>query len=158
MLLALARDPLLRLTADSVLEMDPGTRFDKTKLQAMIRNETGDRFSETSVKKISRLAGSSWTQSGHLEGRYKKTRRRPHCMPANASFALLLGYLGGARGALLFETYWTHILDAPDFEVKEHAKSASRRGLLTYRNAGGVIELGFSQVLTEEERAEVTHE
>jgi hypothetical protein len=49
-------------------------------------------------------------------------------------------------------------LDAPDFEVKEHAKSASRRGLLTYRNAGGVIELGFSQVLTEEERAEVTHE
>lgn len=158
MLLALARDPLLRLTAKSVLEMPLGTRFDKTKLQEVIRSETGERFSETSVKKISRLAGSSWTQSGHLEGRYKKTRQRPACMPANTSFALLLGYLGGARGALLFETFWARVLDAPDFEAKEHAKSASRRGLLTYRNAGGVIEVGFSEVLTEEEHAASTRE
>jgi hypothetical protein len=154
MLLALARDPLLRLTADAVLDLTPGERFDKTTLQTVIRRETGERFSETSVKKISRLAGSSWTQAGHLEGRYKKTRQRPTCMPSNVSFALLLGYLGGARGALLFDTFWTRVLDAPDFEMKEHAKSASRRGLLTYRNAGGIIEVAFPEVLTDEEQTE----
>ena len=155
MLLVLARDPLLRLTAEPVLEMEIGEAFDKTKLQEVIARETGDRFSETSIKKISQMTGSSWTQSGHLEGRYNKTRQRPKCTPATTAYGLLLGYLCGVRGALLFETFWTQVLDAPGHELREHAARASRRRLLTYRNAGGIIEVDVSILLTDEEDARI---
>lgn len=151
MLLALARDPLLRLTAPYVLGLELGEQFDKTALQSIIVEETGDRFSENSIKKISRIAGSSWTQSGHLEGRYNKTRQRPNATPEITAYALLLGYLTGVRGTLLFDTFWMHVLAAPDHEVHEYAKAASRRSLLTYRNAGGIVEVDFSLILTSDE-------
>lgn len=153
MLLALARDPILRMTAAPVLETPLGTRYDKQQVQAVLAAQTGDRFSETSIKKISRMTGSSWTQSGHFEGRYKKVRQRPRCTPVNAAYALLLGHLGGFRGALLFDTFWTEVLDASEHELHEQARAASRRGLLRYRNAGGIIEVDLSDVLTDEEQA-----
>jgi hypothetical protein len=155
MLLALARDPILRLTAEPVLGMGMGEQFDKTVLQEVIVAETGDRFSETSIKKISRMTGSSWTQSGHLKGRYNKSRQRPNCTPENTAYALLLGYLSGVRGTLLFDTFWTKVLDAPDHEVHERAKAASRRSLLTYRNAGGIVEVDFSMILSEDEQERI---
>lgn len=151
MLLALARDPMLRLTAKPVLAMEAGERFDKTEVQRVVKEETGDRFSETSIKKISRMAGSSWTQAGHLEGRRKKTRDRPEVTPANTTYALVLGALCGVRGELLFDTFWARVLDAPEHELHDQAQAASRRGLLTYRNAGGIIEVDISPVLTPSE-------
>lgn len=157
MLLALARDPILRLTAGPILSMEVGETFDKTVLQDVIAAETEDRFSETSIKKISRMTGSSWTQSGHLKGRYNKTRQHPTCTVANTAYALLLGFMSGVRGALLFDTFWIHVLDASDHDVHERAKAASRRSLLTYRNAGGVIEVDFSMILTQDEQ-ELTRE
>jgi hypothetical protein len=68
---------------------------------------------------------------------------------------LLLGYLSGVRGTLLFDTFWTKVLDAPDHEVHERAKAASRRSLLTYRNAGGIVEVDFSMILTEDEQERI---
>jgi hypothetical protein len=152
LLLALARDPILRLTAEPVLSMEVGERFDKTDLQAVLREHTGDRFSETSIKKISRMAGSSWTQGGVLKGRKKKTRQRPECTPVSAAYALVLGYLCGVRGELLFDTFWTRVLDAPDHELHDHTQTASRRNLLTYRNAGGIIEVDIEPALTAKEQ------
>ena len=157
MLLALSRDPILRLTASPVLDLDIGERFEKEAVQKVLKEETGDRFSETSIKKISRMTGSSWTQSGHLEGRRKKTRVRPEATPSNTAYALVLGYLCGVRGELLFDTFWAEVLDAPDHELYDHAQEASRRGLLTYRNAGGIIEVDVSSVLTASEQ-EALHE
>jgi len=155
LLLALARDPILRTTAEPILEMDVGEHFEKERLQTVIAEVEGDRFNETSIKKISRMTGSSWTQSGHLEGRYKKVRQRPTLTPANTAYALLLGYMCGVQGELLFETFWTQVLDAPDHELHEQAKQASKRSLLTYRNAGGIIEVDFSPILTTDERERI---
>lgn len=155
LLLALARDPILRMTAESILAMEAGETFDKADLQKVISEQSGERFNETSIKKISRMTGSSWTQSGHLKGRYNKTRQRPNCTPENTAYALLLGYLSGVRGTLLFDTFWTKVLDAPDHEVHERAKAASRRSLLTYRNAGGVVEVDFSMILTADEQERI---
>ena len=151
MLLALARDPMLRLTAQPILDMDVGSRFDKTEIQEVVKEKTGDRFSETSIKKISRMTGSSWTQSGHLEGRRNKTRVQPDVTPTNTSYALILGFLCGVRGELLFDTFWAQVLDAPEHELHDQAQAASRRGLLTYRNAGGIIEVDPSPILTPSE-------
>lgn len=155
MLLALARDPMLRLTAKPILGMDIGGRFEKTEVQKVIKQKTGDRFSETSIKKISRMTGSSWTQSGHLEGRRKKTRVQPDVTPPNTAYALVLGSLCGVRGELLFDTFWAQVLDAPEHELHDQAQAASRRGLLTYRNAGGIIEVDVSPVLTPTEKEQL---
>ena len=148
LLLALARDPILRLTAPPVLDLDRGAQFEKKAVQEVLRDETGDRFSETSIKKISRMTGSSWTQGGHLDGRRKKTRVQPEGTPVTTAYALVLGYLCGVRGELLFDTFWADVLDTPNHELHEQAQAASRRGLITYRNAGGIIEVDVSTVLT----------
>jgi hypothetical protein len=151
LLLALARDPILRMTAPSILEMERGEPFDKARLQTVIAKEAGDRFNETSVKKISRMTASSWTQSGHLEGHRKKTRAQPAISAPSTAYALVLGFLCGVRGELLFDTFWAQVLDAPEHELHDQAQAASRRGLLTYRNAGGIIEVDASPVLTPSE-------
>ncbi len=152
LLLALARDPILRLTSEPVLDMEVGERFDKTDLQEVLREHTGDRFSETSIKKISRMTGSSWTQGGVLEGRQKKTRQRPDCAPVSTAYALVLGHLCGVRGELLFDTFWTRVLGASAHDLHDHAQIASRRSLLTYRNAGGILEVDIEPALTTKEQ------
>jgi hypothetical protein len=157
MLLALARDPILRTTAPSILQMAEGEDLEKEELQKTIATEEGDRFNETSRKKIAQMTASSWTQSGHLDGRYNKTRTQPVSSVPAAVYALVLGFMSGARGPQLFETFWVSVLDIEEHEVHDYAKRASRRDLLTYRNAGGMIEVDFSQLLTEEDR-EVVHE
>lgn len=151
LLLALARDPILRTTAPPVLAMDIGEALDKENLAQAIMDAEGDRFNETSVQKITQMSASSWTQSGHLEGRYNKIRQRPVCTATTTAYALLLGYMTGLRGQRLFDTLWTDALDAPEHEVQEYARRASRRGIITYRNAGGIIEVDFSPMLTAEE-------
>ena len=153
LLLALARDPILRMTAPPILEMEQGEQLDKANLQETIVEEAGDRFNETSVKKIAQMTASTWTQSGHLEGRTRKIRQRPENSPVSTTYALLLGYLCGVRGELLFDTFWARVLDTPEHERMDLAQAASRRNLMTYRNAGGIIEVDFDPVLNSEENA-----
>lgn len=155
LLLALARDPILRMTAPPILEMNRGETLDKASLRETIAEEAGDRFNETSVKKIAQMTASTWTQSGHLEGRTKKTRQRPENSPVSTAYAILLGYLCGVRGELLFDTFWAHMLDTPEHERMDLAQAASRRNLLTYRNAGGIIEVDFDPILSSEERKRI---
>jgi hypothetical protein len=152
LLLVLARDPLLRLTAEPILGMEAGAPFDKAMLRAPLAERTGERFSNNSLDKIARITASTWTQGGLLEGRYNKVRRRPPLAPTNTAYALLMGYLCGVRGQRLFDTFWAQILDAPTHEVHEHARAASRRSLMTYRNAGGLIDLDFAPLLTSDEQ------
>jgi len=155
MLCALARDPILRMTAGPVLTLKPGAPFEKEALEHAVAEAAPGRFSPTSLAKIARMTASSWTQSGHLDGRYNKVRARPSVTPAAAAYACALGYLGGARGGQTLETFWTHVLDAAPDRLHSLAQEASRRGLLTYRNAGGIIDLTFDAVLTENERERI---
>jgi len=155
LLLALARDPILRMTASPILEMEPGEKLDKASLRDTIAEKAGDRFNETSVKKIAQMTASTWTQSGHLEGRTKKVRQRPENSPVSIAYALFLGYLCSHRGELLFDTFWARALDSPEHERMDLAQAASRRNLLTYRNAGGIIEVDFDPVLSSEERTRI---
>jgi hypothetical protein len=61
--------------------------------------------------KISRNCASSWTQSGHLEGRVRKVRTRPAISPAAAAYAALLGSLAGFGGPALLASPWIVVLD-----------------------------------------------
>ncbi len=110
------------------------------------------RFNPPTRNKIARNALSSWTQSGHLEGRRPKVRRHPVVTTANTAYALLLGYLSGSRGPMLFSTFWTGLLDAPTEELHAMTAEASKREWLDYRRLGTVVEVSFNGLLTQREK------
>ena len=152
LLLALARDPLLRITAPLVLRMRPGEELARPELTDALDRAVGSRLNESTIDKVVRNAASSWTQSGHLKGHRRKTRQRVEPTPTTTAYALLLGYLAGTRGAALFESLWAQVLDAPTGELMQLAADARRLGFLDMRQAGGVIEVSFSRLLAQDER------
>ena len=152
LLLALARDPLLRVTAEPVLRMRPGEELARQPMTDALHRAVGNRLSESTLDKVVRNAASSWTQSGHLKGHGRKVRQRLTATAATTAYALLLGYLTGTRGVALFETLWAHVLDAPAGELMHLAIDARRLGFLERRQSGGVIELAFSRLLAPDER------
>ena len=96
LLLGLARDPLLRATAPSVLRMRLGEELARQRMTEAIGRVVGNRLNESTLDKVVRNAASSWTQSGHLKGRGRKTRTSVNPTAATTAYALLLGHLTGA--------------------------------------------------------------
>lgn len=151
LLCALARDPLLRATADPVLSMSVGEELSRQRMTDAIRSAVGGRLNDATLDKVARNASSSWTQSGHLHGRVRKFRKRIYPTPLATAYALMLGYLEGLRGGRLFETQWTRVLDASSADLRYIAAEAKRLGGLDFKAAGDVVEVGFSTVLTPQE-------
>jgi hypothetical protein len=151
-LCASARDPLLRLTAPPVLTAKEGDIVIKESLEKSIEETAPNRFKPGICQAIARRAASSWTQAGHLSGHVVKKRSHPVVTPANTAFSLVLGYLCGVRGQLLLTTYWAKLLDLPTNRIARLAAEASRRGWLNFRQAAGVIEIRFPELLTAAEK------
>lgn len=152
LLLALARDPLLRASAPPVLRMRPGEELARQQMTEALSRAVGNRLSESTLDKVVRNAASSWTQAGHLKGRGRKVRQRAAPSAVTTAYALLLGYLTGLRGAALFESLWAQALDSPATELMHLASDARRMGFLDMSQSGGVIDVGFSRLLVPEER------
>jgi hypothetical protein len=159
LLCGLARDPLLRATAEPVLAMTSGEELSRQRITDAIRSAVGDRLNDSTLDKVVRNVSSSWTQSGHLEGRVRKFRQVIRPTPLATAYALMLGYLEGLRGGRLFETQWTKVLDALPAELRYVAAEAKRLHGLDMKSAGDVIEVGFTTVLTPQEikDSRVTH-
>ena len=147
LLLALARDPLLRATATSVLRTPHGHEFARQPMTEALSEVAGERLNGGTLDKVVRNAASSWTQSGHLRGRSRKTRQRVRATPAATAYALLLGFGSGSRGSLLFETPWCAVLDAAEAELLEIAVAAKSLGLLDLKQSGSIIEVSFAAML-----------
>ena len=143
LLLALARDPLLRATAASVLRTPPGHEFARQPMKDALSEVAGERLNEDILDKVVRNASSSWTQSGHLQGRSRKTRQRVQATPAATMYALRIGFGSGRRGRLLFGTPWCAVLDAGLDELLERAWEAKRLGLLDLKQSGAMIDVSF---------------
>jgi hypothetical protein len=77
----------------------------------------------------------------------------PGTGPAATAYALLLSYLCGKRGQSLFESSYCKLLDRMSSQLESNAHNASLRGWLSYRSAGGVMDLAFPDLLTDEEIA-----
>ena len=152
LLLALARDPLLRATAASVLCMRPGEELARQPMIVALNRAAGSRFNEGTLNKVVRNAASSWTQIGHLKGRSHKVRQSIAPTASTTAYSLLLGYLTGSRGAKLFETPWAQVLDTPPGEIMHLAMDARRLGFLDMSQSGGVVEVAFSRLLALDER------
>lgn len=152
LLLSLARDPLLRMTAQPIIRMRPGEELGRQSLTDALNRGTGSRFNEAVLDKIVRNAAASWTQSGHLSGRSRKSRRPVRPTPIVVTYALCLGYILGARGHALLETLWAKVFDASSDELIFIAMDAKREGYIDLKSSGGVIDISLNQLFTDEER------
>lgn len=152
LLSALARDPLLRITAAPVLQTSAGKEFARQEMTDALVSATGERFNVSTLDKIVRNASSSWTQAGHLQGRARKFRQLIRATPSALAYALLLGYLQGIRGQNLFTSAWVTVLDLDESEARDRADDAKRLGLLDIKQSGSIIDLSFPKLITEADK------
>ena len=152
MLLALARDPLLRMSAPPALNTPTNKEFARQDMTDALKEGTGDRFNDSTIDKIVRNASSSWTQAGHLQGRARKFRKLVRATPVASVYAFLLGYLQGVRGLYLFGCDWVKVLDLDEVEARERADDAKRLGLLDIKQSGSLIDFSFPELLTREDK------
>jgi len=145
-LCALARDPLLRCTAPTVLALTPGAELMRSNLLDTIRNAAGSRFNDAVLDKVARNAASSWSQSGHLNGRVRKVRTRVTPTPGALALAIWLGALEGAAGLPLLESRWARVLDRNSHELLSLAFQAHRLGLFHARAGGGAVEIDSAPI------------
>ena len=87
LLCAVARDPLLAATASAIISLTDGADYNRDPVKAALRGIVGDRLNDNILDKVVRNIASSWSQSGHLEGRTFKKRRLVKATPATISFA-----------------------------------------------------------------------
>lgn len=76
-----------------------------------------------------------------------KNRTKSTSGPASFTFALYLGTLIGFGGVMLMRSPFISILDLSDTERDELFHSASVMGLISYKSAGGVIEITISDLI-----------
>jgi hypothetical protein len=140
---AWARDPLLRATTTPVVDALEGERVETAGLAEALEAAFPDQYSELNRNKIARNAASSWTQSGHLRGRLKKTRQRIKSTSVAVTMAFFLGDIAGYHGAAVFSNPWCRLLDLNSDRAKAMGFEAHRAGLLNLRAVGEVVELSF---------------
>ena len=153
-LVACARDPLLRASTPFVLTIPRGHTVAPGAIAEHLHAQYPSRFRPSTLIATAQRLASSWSQAGYLQGKKTKRRTHPHVSPIVTAFALLLGHLWGLRGARLFESAWTQLLDCPPAELTELTVEASTQEWLRYKASGAVVEITFPGLLTlAEERA-----
>lgn len=146
LLTSLARDPLLLATADVILSLPEGAEFQRTAMREALAKAVEDRLNESTLNKVVRNAASSWSQSGHLEGRTFKFRRLVRPTPAAVAFALYLAHASGLAVEESLSSGWAKVLDCSASAALDLATAAKRLGLVDLRMAGDVIDLNLNRV------------
>lgn len=145
-LVALARDPLLRCSAAAVLNLKIGEEFSRADAEAALRTGTEGRLNDSILAKVVRNCASSWAQAGLLHGRTFKHRQqiKPHFV--SATMALAVGFSAGFRGESLFTSPWMRVLDADPTTARNLALEAKRAGLLDLRISDKIVDLQLERL------------
>ncbi|HCC55545.1 MAG TPA: hypothetical protein DEQ20_11605 [Desulfobulbaceae bacterium] len=146
-----ARDSIFRSTASFVLDSPEGATITREALEELIDAREPGRFSKATLKSTAQNINSTWTKSGHIEGRVRKIRARAVPTAGSVSYALLLGYLTGVRGESLFKTEYAKLLDCSFERAIEFAEEASRKGWIVFKRVGKVIEVLFPNLVNTQE-------
>lgn len=154
LLVAMARDALLREAMPFIEALSVGEAFHVPELVEHLRRRGQQRFSESSLRSMARNIASSWSQAGMLKGAVRKHRVGLKPRPASVTLAVFLGYLEGGRGARLFTTRWARVFEGGTEAVRLCAVEASRRGLLRVAAIGDVVEVSFKGWLRDDERGD----
>lgn len=151
LLVAFARDSVLRESAPFILSMKDGEPYERVDLEEYIEAKHPDRFSKSMLKSLAQNLAGTWTRSGYLVGRNKKIRR---CIDPTAGamvMALVMSYLRGSRGMLTFESEYVKLLGCNRATAIELARTASQRGWLDMKHIGDVVEFSFPKIFTASE-------
>ena len=140
---AWSRDPLFRATTQPVMDASEGERVETARLAQAFEATFPNQYSELNCNKIARNAASSWSQSGHLAGRAKKTRQQIKPTIVAVTMALFLGHIAGYHGAAIFSNPWCALLDLNVDRARAMGQEAHRAGLLNLRAVGEVVEITF---------------
>lgn len=147
LLSAVAREPLLRATVETVIHLPVDTTVTAPFFEQIIREGYGGHLNAKTLASVGRNLASSWTQSGHFSGSTEKKRQAVQSGPIVTAYALFLAYLCDGRGDALFDTPWVGLLDTPKHVLYEQAQQASQLGWLEYRHSGAITEISFRQLL-----------
>jgi hypothetical protein len=148
---AYCRDPFLRASAPFFLAIAEGSSVLRVDVENYIEAVFPGRFSQATLKSAAQNVSTTWTDSGHVRGRVKKTRARAVATPGSVAYAVLVGHLTGARGPALFGTEYAALLDRPGALTTELAQEASRQGWINMKRVGPVVEVTFANLLTAQE-------
>jgi hypothetical protein len=143
LLVACARDPLLRSTMPVILGAGEGSVLGASHFDDALERAFPGCMKPKIRAATARHISSTWTQSGHLLGRMEKTRARVSARPAALVMAMILGTLQDAHGVSLFGRTWCQILDLNAAQAQALAAQAHREGLLNLRAVGAVVEVTF---------------
>ncbi|MBN9589016.1 MAG: hypothetical protein BGN85_00320 [Alphaproteobacteria bacterium 64-11] len=141
LLMAMARDPLLRASARPIVGLAPGSELTREALRNAVGAVVGGRMNEAVLDKVVRNTASSWTKTGHLVGRTIKRRARIRPNTTAFAFALWLAHKTGFTGADLFENAWISALDIEAAAARSFAERAHAAGLIRFRTIGDGFEL-----------------
>ena len=141
LLIAMARDPLLRASARPIVGLASGSELTREAVRNAIGAVVGSRMNEAVLDKVVRNAASSWTKTGHLVGRTIKRRARIRPNAAAFAFALWLAHKAGFTGADLFDNAWITALDIGPAAARNLAERAHAAGLIRFRAIGDGFEL-----------------
>ena len=151
LLLAYARDPILRMSAKHILSASPGVQIQRQEIEDVISKQYPDRFSEATLKSTAQNINSTWTQAGYLVGKVKKIRCTSETSEAALCFALLLAYLRGTRGEELFTSEYVQLLDCRPDKALDLIESAASKGWAVFKRVGSVVEVAFPSLINQQE-------
>lgn len=148
---AYSRDPIFRASASFICGFSEGGTVTRNSIEDLIDHQEPGRFSKATLKSTAQNINSSWTQAGLLTGRAKKIRVRAEPTSGAVSLALFLGYLKGLRGESLLNSEFTRLLDCSSEKVLELAEDASRKGWISLKRVGRVVEVLFPGLINAQE-------
>lgn len=151
MLCAYARDEIIRASSRFILQLPIQANCPKREFEIFMDQQFPGRFGEKMLQSLVRNLRSAWTQSGHLVGRTDKSRQRPKVGSGAVTFALLLSYLKGGRGEMMFRSEYFDLLDQGFTKSIQLAEGAASRGWINLKRIGSTIEVSFPDLLTAEE-------
>lgn len=151
LLTAYSRDKIIQASSEYIHKLPFGSGISKTDFENHIDKAFPSRFSQKMLQSLIRNLLSSWKQSGHLSAVRNTERQQVSPGSGAISFALLLGFLNGVRGQTLFQTEYIKLLDCSFERSIELAEQASRKGWMVFNRIGGVIEVGFPNLINPQE-------
>jgi hypothetical protein len=145
---AYARDPQLRHSFELVRTLRPGEVLTRASMEQHLDRGFPGRFSSAMTKSMAQNVNTTWTFGGHLAGKTRKTRQVPQPRPSSAAYAMFVGYLTGLRGEQLLDSAFASLVASSRSELLTALRLASAKGLLSLKNAAGIVEFDFSNLLT----------
>jgi len=150
---AYARDPQLRHSFELIRTLRLGEVLVSADMEQHLENGFPGRFSKATKASMARNVNTTWTFGGHLTGKAKKTRRLPEPRPISAAYAMFVGYLSGLRGERLLDSAFAPLVASNRSQLQASLSLASAKGLLSLKQAAGIVEFDFSNLLTPAEQA-----